>query len=85
MTTWQQYKKGIKSISSAEMLAINTLADLQTERIKRGISRHTLAAAIGMTAAELAQLEDSDVSPSLATLSRYAKRLGLRLEIAIVP
>ncbi|ERL64675.1 hypothetical protein L248_0732 [Schleiferilactobacillus shenzhenensis LY-73] len=67
------------------MLAINTLADLQTERIKRGISQRTLADAIGMTAAELAQLEDADVSPSLATLSRYAKGLGLRLEIAIVP
>jgi hypothetical protein len=48
MTTWNDIKKKLTSIKPDEMTAIESLAHLHTQRIKRGTSQVELAKRIGM-------------------------------------
>jgi ribosome-binding protein aMBF1 (putative translation factor) len=49
------------------------------------ISQAELAKRMGTTQSAVARLEAGGVSPSLATLRRYAAAAGLKLEINLVP
>ncbi len=53
---------------------------------KRGLTQAQVAEKIGTTQSAVARLESGrgKHSPSLATLSRYAKALGCRLEVKLV-
>ena len=83
MTTWKDYKQSITSIDEDEMSIIDTLSKLQSERIKRGISQKTFAERIEMKQPQLAKIERLDSIPSLKTLNRYARGLGLEIEMRL--
>ncbi|WEV40974.1 helix-turn-helix transcriptional regulator [Lactobacillus sp. ESL0681] len=72
------------SISEDEKVSIDTMAKLYAERIRRNIPQVVFAKKIGMKQPQLAKLEMLDSVPTLATLNRYAKGLGLKLEIDLV-
>ncbi len=85
MTTWNELKKELTSISPEEMTAIDSLAYLHAQRIKQGISQTELAERIGMKQPQLAKVESLTSIPSLETLNRYAKGLGLQAVISFKP
>lgn len=79
MTTWNNFKKEINSISKEEMSLLDQLALLHVERIEKGISQAELAKRIGMTRSQLAKIENLDLMPLGKMLSQYAR--GLRPNI----
>lgn len=54
-------------------------------RINHGLSQTGLARLLGMHQSAIARLEAGDHEPSLATLSRLAKVLGIEFHIDITP
>jgi len=54
-------------------------------RTSAKLSQAELAAKIGTTQSAIARLEGGGVSPSLATLKRYAEATGSKLQIDLVP
>lgn len=85
MTTWNEMKRNLTSIKSEEMTAIDSLAYLHAQRIKMGISQVELAKRIGMKQPQLAKIENMTSIPSLSTLNRYAKGLGLVATVSFKP
>ncbi|QVI36082.1 helix-turn-helix domain-containing protein [Lacticaseibacillus chiayiensis] len=84
MATWNEFEKKMNAtMPSQELDIIDTLAELHSERIRRGISQRELAKRIGMTQPQLAKIELLDSVPSFTTLTRYAAGLGLKLKISI--
>jgi ribosome-binding protein aMBF1 (putative translation factor) len=68
--------------ADAEFQIVEALVRARTEG---NISQAELASRMGTTQSAIARLEGGGVSPSLATLRRYAAAAGLRLEINLVP
>ncbi|MBD5316845.1 MAG: helix-turn-helix transcriptional regulator [Bacteroides sp.] len=85
MTTWNDLKKEVKSLSPVEVNVIDSLAYLHSQRIKAGISQKELAEAIGMKQPQLAKIESLTSLPSLDTLQRYAQGLGLHAVVTFKP
>lgn len=85
MATWDEVKKNLTSISSDEMTAIESLAYLHAQSIKQGISQMELARRIGMKQPQLAKIENLTSIPSLETLDRYARGLGLQAVVTFKP
>lgn len=85
MTTWNEMKHQLTSIKPDEMTAIESLAYLHAQRIKKGITQVELAQRIGMKQPQLAKIENMTSVPSLSTLDRYAKGLGLAVTISFRP
>jgi ribosome-binding protein aMBF1 (putative translation factor) len=54
-------------------------------RIDHGLSQTGLARLLGMHQSAIARLEAGDHEPSLATLSRLARMLGIEFHIDITP
>ncbi|MGI8760051.1 MAG: helix-turn-helix transcriptional regulator [Jatrophihabitantaceae bacterium] len=54
-------------------------------RTERGLSQSALGRELGMAQPGIARLEAGDHEPSLATLSRLARGLGLEFHIDITP
>ncbi|MGX6402532.1 helix-turn-helix domain-containing protein [Lactiplantibacillus plantarum] len=73
------------SISADEKIIIDTMAELYAERIKSNVSQQELAERIGMKQPQVAKLEMLESVPTLKTLNRYAKGLGLKLKVGLVP
>ncbi|WP_321335000.1 helix-turn-helix transcriptional regulator [Breoghania sp.] len=72
----QEYAK-----ADAEFQLIEALVRART---KAKLTQAELAERIGTTQSAIARLEGGGVSPSLATLQRYAEATGARLEINLV-
>jgi len=53
-------------------------------RTKANLTQAQLAKRIGTTQSAIARLEGGRVSPSIATLRRYAKATGAKLQIELV-
>jgi len=53
-------------------------------RMEAGLTQTELAERIGTTQSAIARLEGGGVSPSLATLRRYAEATGTRLQVSLV-
>lgn len=85
MATWDDLKKNIDSIKPEEMTAIESLAYLHAQRVKKGISQVELAKRIGMKQPQLAKIENMTSIPSLSTLNRYAAGLGLVATVSFKP
>lgn len=85
MRTWDEIKKNQTVISREEQSIISTLSFLQVQRMKQGISQSDFAKKIGMTQPQLAKIERLDSVPTLTTLNRYAKGLGLQINLSIAP
>lgn len=58
--------------------------ELARARTKANLSQAELARKIGTTQSAIARLEGGGVSPSIATLRRYAEVTGAKLEINLV-
>ncbi|RNE46144.1 helix-turn-helix domain-containing protein [Lacticaseibacillus paracasei] len=84
MTTWEDFSQKLKKDNPEKLAIIKTLADLESERIKQGISQKDFAEKIGMKQPQLAKIERLDSLPTLATLNRYAKGLGKEIRLSIV-
>lgn len=84
MTTWKEYKTTITALPHEDMTIIDTLADLVSDRIRRGISQKDFAAKIAMKQPQLAKIERLDSISSLVTLNRYANGLGMKVQISLV-
>ena len=54
-------------------------------RLDHGMSQSALARALGLHQPAVARLEAGDHEPSLATLSRLARKLGIEFHIDITP
>ncbi|RDE10553.1 helix-turn-helix domain-containing protein [Pelagibacterium lacus] len=52
-------------------------------RMRAKLTQAELASRIGTTQSAIARLEGGNVSPSIATLQRYAKATGARLKIEL--
>jgi DNA-binding XRE family transcriptional regulator len=54
-------------------------------RVEHGLSQTALGKRLGMAQPAVARLESGDREPSLATLARLARRLGIEFHIDITP
>ena len=85
MKTWKQIRVNQTAIPKEELSLIDTLSFLQARRIKQGISQTELAKRINMMQPQLAKIENLDSTPTLATLNKYAKGLGLEIKLSVTP
>lgn len=81
--TWTTIQQHQTSLSITTKQQIRLLAFLMSQRIKRGITQQDFAALIGMKQPQLAKIEQLQSMPSLTTLNRYAKGLGLKVTLAL--
>lgn len=79
-----ELETSFSSIPDDEKFIIDTMAKLYAERIKNKVSQQELAKRIGMKQPQIAKLEMLESIPTLKTLNRYAKGLGLRLKVGLV-
>jgi predicted transcriptional regulator len=54
-------------------------------RKNTGLTQKELAEKTGITQADISKLENGNANPSLKTLRRLAKGLGMRLKIEFIP
>lgn len=85
MRTWKDIRENQTAIPKEELSLIDTLSFLQVQRVKQGVSQTEFAEKINMTQPQLAKIENLDFTPSLATLNKYAKGLGLEIKLSILP
>lgn len=71
-----EYEKADEEFSVIEALV--------RARMEAGLTQTELAERIGTTQSAIARLEGGGVSPSLATLRRYAEATGTRLQVSLV-
>lgn len=81
MKTWKQIRVNQTAIPKEKLSLIDTLSFLQAQRIRQGISQTEFAKRINMTQLQLAKIENLDSTPTLATLNKYAKGLGLEIKL----
>ncbi|MBQ6493134.1 MAG: helix-turn-helix transcriptional regulator [Erysipelotrichaceae bacterium] len=91
MRTWNDYKKYVKNIDSAskdEMENIETMASIISSLIEQrnalGISQRRLAELCNMPQASIARIESYKSTPSLDTLLKIMKPLGLTLTVSVI-
>jgi predicted transcriptional regulator len=62
------------------------LEEVLKARVESGLTQAEVAARVGTTQSAIARLEsaESKHSPSIATLQRYARALGYRVEVRLV-
>ena len=89
MRTWNDYKKYVKNIDSAnkeEMENIESMAAIIGSIIERrntlGISQRELAKLCGMPQSSVARIESYKTTPSIDTLLKVMKPLGLTLLVS---
>jgi len=75
--------KGILPVDVPTRLAVKL--SLRWARQARGLTQAQLAALAGVSQPNVAQIENPDSNPTLATLEKVAAALGCRLEIALAP
>ena len=91
MKTWNDYKKYVKNIDQAskeEMENIEIMASIIgsiiEERNTLGISQRDLARLCGMPQSSVARIESYKTTPSIDTLLKVMKPLGLTLSVSHV-
>lgn len=67
--------------ADAEFAVIEALV---RARMEAGLTQTEVAERIGTTQSAIARLEGGGISPSLATLRRYAEATGTRLQVSLV-
>lgn len=85
MRTWKDISENQTAIPREELSLIDALSFLQAKRMRQGISQTEFAERIHMTQPQLAKIENLDSTPTLATLNKYAKGLGLEIKLSILP
>ena len=91
MKTWNDYKKYVKNIDAAnkeEMESIEAMASIIGSIIEHrnalGISQRQLAKLCGMPQSSVARIESYKTTPSIDTLLKVMKPLGLTLSVSHV-
>ena len=89
MKTWNDYKKYVKNLDAAnkeEMEGIEAMASIIGSIIEHrnalGISQRELAKLCGMPQSSVARIESYKTTPSIDTLLRIMKPLGLTLSVS---
>ena len=89
MKTWNDYKKYVKNLDAAnkeEMEGIEAMASIIDSIIEHrnalGISQRELAKLCGMPQSSVARIESYKTTPSIDTLLRIMKPLGLTLSVS---
>jgi len=79
-------KAGVKEAYDALEDEFAFLDEVLKARVESGLTQAEVAERVGTTQSAIARLESSAPkhSPSIATLQRYAKALGYRLEVRLV-
>ncbi len=77
---WQELKQAIDLPDETKDI-LESLAYLIALRKERGISQLEFSERIGMSQAQLAKIETLTSIPTLKTINRYAKGLGLKTTI----
>ena len=92
MKTWNDYKKYVRNIDAAnneEIENIEKMAEIITtiieQRTKLGISQRDLALLSNMPQSSIARVESFKTTPSVDTLLRIIRPLGLTLSIIPLP
>ena len=91
LQTFRRLRAGMSEAARAlhdeRVLAISAVLELAAERKKRGIPQKVIAARMGVSQPVVARLErpleGAWRQPSLSVLSRYARALGLELELRV--
>ncbi|MGK0607264.1 helix-turn-helix domain-containing protein [Enterococcus gilvus] len=81
---WSELKKDI-ALPEEEKEILDSLIFLINQRKERKISQSELAERIGMKQSQLSKIENLTSVPSIATLNRYARGLGLSMAITFNP
>ncbi|HWK30222.1 MAG TPA: helix-turn-helix transcriptional regulator [Solirubrobacter sp.] len=68
-----------------EVMVTDAGSLIRQARRRHGISQQTLARRASTTQKQISRIENGDVSPSVATLSRLLAAMGERLELRAVP
>ncbi|WP_125713586.1 helix-turn-helix domain-containing protein [Companilactobacillus kedongensis] len=84
MIVWDDLQDDATLISKDEMKVVETLSQLHKSRIKSGVTQKELAERIGMQQPQLAKIERMDSMPTLVTLNRYARGLGMEIKMSLV-
>jgi len=84
MIVWDDLQDDATLISKDEMKVVETLSQLHKSRIKSGVTQKELAERIGMQQPQLAKIERMDSMPTLVTLNRYARGLGIEIKMSLV-
>lgn len=58
---------------------------IRSARAEAGLSQRQLAGRLGTSQPAIARLERADANPTVATLERLLRAMGLRLEMAAAP
>jgi len=74
-----EYRREYEALGE-EFAIIRTLIAART---RAGLNQAELARRMGTTQSAIARLEGGKVSPSLATLRRYAEATGSRLDVSL--
>lgn len=89
MRTWNDYKKHIKDIDNAGKEEIEYIENMASiigsiidHRNALGISQRELASMCGMPQSSVARIESYKTTPSLDTLLRIMRPLGLMLYVS---
>jgi DNA-binding Xre family transcriptional regulator len=70
---------------AATNVVCEAIARLRQQREEQGLSLADMEARTGMTRANICRLENERRNVQLRTLERYARALGCRLEVNLVP
>ncbi len=88
MKTWDNYKKHVKEIdprAGRDIADMEEQAAIISEIVKQrnalGLSQRDLASLCGMPQSSVARIESFQSTPSLATLIKLLRPLGLKLTV----
>ena len=88
MKTWDEYKNFVRSIDNYNKKSLDEIeeqAAIISEMIKQrkslGLSQRELAILCGIPQSSVARIESLKTTPTLATLLKILKPLGLKLTI----
>ena len=88
MKTWDEYKNFVRSIDNYNKKSLDEIeeqAAIISEMIKQrkslGLSQRELATSCGIPQSSVARIESLKTTPTLATLLKILKPLGLKLTI----
>lgn len=88
MKTWDEYKNFVRSIDNYNKKSLDEIeeqAAIISEMIKQrkslGLSQRELATLCGIPQSSVARIESLKTTPTLATLLKILKPLGLKLTI----
>ena len=89
MQTWSDYKKYVKHVDpemGKEIADIEAQAEIISAMIKQrnelGLSQRDLAELCGMPQSSIARIESLKMAPSLTTLLKVLRPLGLKITIS---